>query len=394
VIWAILMSAFSLTFRGTKYPILPAHLSVFFAHHRTLSSSQEYEVTSPVDADVFRAFIDSLQNQRPIQLTRANVTGIASLAAEFCLGQLATDCAAFLGDSLPPHPPTYDPTNLRAIHGRIAAHDRRLESLARQTAMMAAALDSLQTGFRTELPLIRDSLRDLTTDVNNLKSSPHTSQSLNGPIALSTSISPQSLNPSLSLSKSSNPSSDTISPKPLSELEVPWKDTEIGNGIIACLVGKNSWGWLSTARLHDDGIVKLTSRSYSGSHHPKNVVVFTDDLYFESESNPGQWICWDFIKMRVKVAHYNIKAAWLKSWVVESSEDGETWIEIDRHTDNANLAARSWVPGWGPPWKIASFTVANPVRGRFVRLMQLAANHRGNDVLAIQAVEFFGTLFM
>jgi hypothetical protein len=48
---------------------------------------------------------------------------------------------------------------------------------------------------------------------------------------------------------------------------------------------------------------------------------------------PGQWICWDFHERRVRLSHYRIMGASLKSWVLEGMQDDERWIVLHRHTD-------------------------------------------------------------
>jgi hypothetical protein len=38
--------------------------------------------------------------------------------------------------------------------------------------------------------------------------------------------------------------------------------------------------------------------------------------------------------MRIRLTHYSLFADRLKSWVLEGSVEGESWMEIDRQTDN------------------------------------------------------------
>jgi hypothetical protein len=71
--------------------------------------------------------------------------------------------------------------------------------------------------------------------------------------------------------------------------------------------------------------------------------------------------------------------------VLESSGDNETWLEIDRQTNNNDLR--------DDPYKAAaSFEVTNSLEARYFRLTQTGKNHGGNDRLIIFAFEFFGTL--
>jgi hypothetical protein len=139
------------------------------------------------------------------------------------------------------------------------------------------------------------------------------------------------------------------------------------------------------------GIVTITLKSVitdDPMFAPKNAADLTSGSQFSSNDEPGQWICWDFREMRVRPTHYTIWAAWLKSWVVEGSLDGESWTEIDRQTNNQDF----------------SFAVSNPAGCRFIRLTQTDGPHwkvrhgddeldlRPVDFLLFYAVEFFGTL--
>jgi hypothetical protein len=98
------------------------------------------------------------------------------------------------------------------------------------------------------------------------------------------------------------------------------------DGIISYLTKKHR------GNVHDKGIVTITSKSISYGALG-NVADLKQWSYFSLVNEPGQWICWDFHEMRVGPAHYvihGVAVGNLKSWVVESSLDGENWIEIDR----------------------------------------------------------------
>jgi hypothetical protein len=185
-----------------------------------------------------------------------------------------------------------------------------------------------------------------------------------------------------------------VSPsKSLKEVEFPLKGAKSIDGIISYLTRKHR------RNVHDNRTVAITSKSvYSHGYMARNVADLTSDLYFCSKNEPGQWICWDFHKMRVRPTHYTIKADELKSWVVESSLDFVNWTEIDRKTDN-----QAFKNGL----ETASFGVSNSAESRFIRLTQTHKTHRGDDYLAILALgrnynrdnylligafEFFGTL--
>jgi hypothetical protein len=116
----------------------------------------------------------------------------------------------------------------------------------------------------------------------------------------------------------------------------------------------------------------------------RNLADLNDGLtYFNSRNEPGQWVCWDFNKMRIVPTHYTVSAFGLKSWVVERSLDGRTWTVIDQKKDNLNFHADH---------AVASFSVSKSTECRFIRLTQTDEDHWGDNDLHIHAVDFFGTL--
>jgi hypothetical protein len=164
-------------------------------------------------------------------------------------------------------------------------------------------------------------------------------------------------------------------------VEFPLKENKSLDGIISYLIRKHG------GNVHDKGIVTITSKSVYASDSiwsARNIGDVIDHCAFWSKNEPGQWICWDFHEMRVRPTHYTIESGSprLKSWVIESSLDGENWTEIDRKADSTDFQRIR---------DTASFTVSNPSECRFIRLTH-TANHSGNDYLAIMAFDFFGIL--
>jgi hypothetical protein len=121
------------------------------------------------------------------------------------------------------------------------------------------------------------------------------------------------------------------------------------------------------------------------------------DSHFWSKNQPNEFITYDFKEMTVLAKQYAIRSTsegakghhHLKSWVVEVSEDGEEWVEVDRRVDDQNLNGRA---------AVAVFVIAVPVVGRFIRLRQIDVNHCDNPMgavnsLVLSAWEIFGDLF-
>jgi hypothetical protein len=103
----------------------------------------------------------------------------------------------------------------------------------------------------------------------------------------------------------------------------------------------------------------------------------------------NNWICYDFKEKRIMPTHYTIRTnsgilGWhLKSWLVETSTDGENWREVAHEEDNKQLKGYLFT---------ATFAVAGSGECRFIRLVNIGRNHSGSDSLKISAWEIFGNL--
>jgi hypothetical protein len=164
----------------------------------------------------------------------------------------------------------------------------------------------------------------------------------------------------------------------LSELEFPLNTDKPFDGIISYLTRKHG------GNVHDRGIVSITSKSVfsaDASYAVRNIADLNaaSGLVFASGGDPGQWVCWDFGKMRVRPTHYEIRSAAVKSWVLQSSVDGASWTQIDRQFDS-DLQRH------------VSFPVSDADACRFIRLTQTGKSRAGSHYLAIYALEVYGTL--
>jgi hypothetical protein len=183
----------------------------------------------------------------------------------------------------------------------------------------------------------------------------------------------------------------------------------IPDGIIAHLTRECG------GNVHDCHVIEVTSGSFkretiganpdSGAYNndpgyaAKNVADLEVDSHFysayrsDSEAishTRNNWVCYNFKEMRIVPTHYAIRTnsgypGWqhLKSWLVETSEDGETWLEVDHKEDNNKLNGES---------RIGTFAVASGKECRFIRLVNIGRNHRGSDQIWISAWEIFGSL--
>jgi hypothetical protein len=181
---------------------------------------------------------------------------------------------------------------------------------------------------------------------------------------------------------------------------------DVPDGVIAHLT--REFG----GNMHDRHVIEVTSGSFeketrganphSGAYNKeecaaaKNASDLEATSYFCSASRgqeedvphtKNNWVSYDFKERRIVPTHYAVRANWLapgsdhlKSWLVETSGDGESWQEVGCYEDNQQLN------GW---WFIGTFAVAGREECRFIRLV----NAGGNDCLYISTWEIFGNLF-
>jgi hypothetical protein len=121
------------------------------------------------------------------------------------------------------------------------------------------------------------------------------------------------------------------------------------------------------------------------------------DSRFESAHRYGNipdtrnnWICYNFKERRIALTHYTIRTndwglgnSHLKSWLVETSADGENGREVAREEDNEQLNGSRFT---------GTFAVADGGESRFIRLVNIGKNHYGDDQIVISAWEIFGSL--
>ena len=158
------------------------------------------------------------------------------------------------------------------------------------------------------------------------------------------------------------------------------------NDIIQYLSGQ------CNGNVHTQNIVNITSSSrFSEYYDVKNIVERDDNKFFESKNEVNSWIQFDFKERKIVLDGYTIKTysasencLHLKSWILEVSNDGKSYTEIDKH-DNSDLLNGSL--------RKAPFTVSHSTPQRFVRLRQTGQNWIGNNFLVINRIDFSGFLY-
>jgi hypothetical protein len=243
-----------------------------------------------------------------------------------------------------------------AFHSSVGGEIGKVKSDGEAVAQSVSALESL----RPELNHIKSTVQKLEADLTRMEID---SQDVIGTF--------KSLHQGVI---------DLPGEKRLRQVEIPMKAAKSLDGMISYLTKKHG------GNVQEKGIVTITSKSVyrRGQRYAlSNVADLTSDSRFCSEDASAEWICWDFREMRIRPTHYTMKGVLLKSWAIEGSIDGKSWMEIDRQTDNQDFKKDAHQ---------ASFAFSKPAEFRFIRMTQTGKNHFGDDSLALCAVEFFGTL--
>jgi hypothetical protein len=337
---------FNLDFHGTTFPVPKVRLINLFEHQRGLFDATAYDVQSSVPLEIFELFVKALQTGGKVPVSKENSSAISLLAKEFWLEELLSECSALQASSAP--------ELIRALSERITKLEDQMSSPT--SAIIAQLKESLADHERQlESLACRISVLEpnLAIDLKDLKSV--------SPVSTPASVPPAS--PSL-LAKVVEYS--------------PGKAQSL-TGIISYLTRKHG------GNVHNLGIVTITSKSID-SDGLTTISVLADlssSEGFFSNDAPGQWVCWDFHESRVRLTHYTIRCDNLKSWVIESSLDGQHWSEIHR------IAGSS---GWTHNHSPDAFPVSQSAESRFIRLTQTGASRSGTDCLSIHAFEMFGVL--
>lgn len=152
--------------------------------------------------------------------------------------------------------------------------------------------------------------------------------------------------------------------------------------------------------IHNNGTIKITANSVNrhsiNSPNPENVVDFsTENNSYKSSDDVLSWLCFDFKDQQIQLKNYSIISnnstdfGQLRNWVIEVSNDGESWKEIDNHSSDITLKK---------PRYVATFSVQKNDDKDFYRYVRLRQTGRswhsvGNgNLINIPKMEFYGNL--
>jgi hypothetical protein len=168
-------------------------------------------------------------------------------------------------------------------------------------------------------------------------------------------------------------------------ISCPFASSSPMDGIISYLTRKHG------CHVLDGNIISITASGIASPQlYPlRNVATVGNQTRFLTTNTANSWICYDFNDMRVNLTHYSIRTrcdtngTHLRCWRLEGSNDGLSWIELDRHENDTRLNSQG---------AIATLSIPEGNRGqyRMIRIQQTGQNSSGNDYLMLTAIEFFG----
>lgn len=135
--------------------------------------------------------------------------------------------------------------------------------------------------------------------------------------------------------------------------------------------------------------VEASSSSYYGDVH-NLLLQDRRPLYWESEDRDGSYVEFDLINKQLEVNAYSLRSNDVetdeldpKSWILAGSNDHEDWQTLHQ-IDNTMDLYGSNAEGFYEVESQGSF--------RYLRVQITGPNHRGNFILRLARVEFYGRL--
>ena len=130
--------------------------------------------------------------------------------------------------------------------------------------------------------------------------------------------------------------------------------------------------------------VNITSSSiFEKENYKVENIIEQNDQCLITKDEVDSWVQFDFKTRKFELESYTLKSescGYLKNWILEVSDDGKNFIEIDRH-EKCDLLKGG---------QTSTFKVSFSTPKRFVRLKQVGENWSGNNWLAINYIEFSG----
>lgn len=375
-----------------------------FQKHPEIKARGSYDVASDVDHETFGVFLEKvLQPQTEVQITQQNVHGLRSLCDEFGFTGLDKELREFESFDIS------DTPNVRQIVTDLTESmeekDIYLVSLEERLAFLEEQFEDMKIRMdvqnhkimtcQSELRMISQQCEEVSQRTNcNHKEVLNKISKATAQLAeqLTTKVDKSELDTLAEQIKTKIGSSQLDTPTREIEIEKTETDTQSSNGHIFRSDKDPFSGIFAHLREkcagnpHEKGLVEF-SASTTARNQCQRLVDYGWGNRWLSQNRPDQFVQCDFKGNRVAITEYSLKTGddcFPMTWVVEVSNDGSAWVEVDRR-NSLELVGK---------WVVKTYKCARVEEQfyRFVRIRQTGQNISGSNVLSLSQLEIFGKL--
>lgn len=159
------------------------------------------------------------------------------------------------------------------------------------------------------------------------------------------------------------------------------------SGILSELVKLNKYN------INDNGLIKITGKGTGGGTGSLSSLIDynSNSMYLISDLNKSPMICFDFKNYSICISAYSVKTSsryYMRSWVVEGSNDDSNWTILDSHSNNTTMnssnTAYTFIINESNIFKL-------PLR--YIRFRLTGENSVGEYAIEVCNIEFFGKLY-
>lgn len=169
-------------------------------------------------------------------------------------------------------------------------------------------------------------------------------------------------------------------------IKIRYNEKEPLNGVFYFLKNKNK------KEIAKHQIINVIPSSCS-VRDPKAIIDSNQPEVFQTEDRANQWIAFEFRDMKMKVTSYTLQSYYNgkpnfanpKNWILEGSDDGREWVEMDRHEDCPDLNNKNAIQNYKIKGDFKEF--------KYIRVKQIGKNWANKDQLTLSKVELFGDLY-
>lgn len=169
-------------------------------------------------------------------------------------------------------------------------------------------------------------------------------------------------------------------------IKIRYNEKEPLNGVFHFLTLKNK------KEIAKNQIINVIPSSCS-VRDPKAIIDSNQPEVFQTENRANQWIAFEFNEMKMKVTSYTLQSYYNgkpnfanpKNWILEGSDNGRDWIEMDRHEECPDLNNKNVIKNYKIKGDFKEF--------KYIRVKQIGKNWANMDQLTLSKVELFGELY-